>query len=84
MVMNVMTWAWGGCVLGRWPVRLGGWGRISGIASFRYTMINQFRGGSHTGGVPITEASVCMYTEEHKCQLCHSRSEPVALFALLR
>jgi hypothetical protein len=48
----------------------GGWGRISGIAAFRCTMMNQFRGGSHTGGVvAITEASVCMYTQERKCQL---------------
>ena len=65
MGMIVRAWAWGGCVLGRWlagALGRGGWRRISGIAAFRYTMINQFRCGSHTGGaVATTEASVHLH-----------------------
>ena len=39
----------------------GGCGRISDISDFRYTMIHQSRGGSHTGGsVVITDAPVCI------------------------
>ena len=68
----VMGWVWSRKVAGALGTNGGraGWGCISGITAFRYTMMNQFRGGSHTGGVvAITEASVCMYTQQRKCQL---------------